>query len=596
VSDAPSTRILIIDDNPAIHDDMRKIVDMDQEDAFELDQMEADLFGGATPKQRGVRKRFEIDSAYQGKEGLDLVRAALRQGRPNAVAFVDVRMPPGWDGVETIGHIWREDPTLQVVICTAYSDHSWAEIVGELGQSDSLLVLKKPFDNIEVTQMAHALSEKWRLHREAQRHLDSLESIVRERTHALEAANALLKKEIADRGRMEAELRQVQKLEALGRLAAGVGHEINNPLSFVMANISYVREELRAHLGDAGTSDEGGELVKVLDEATLGADRIKKIVQDMKLSVRADGPGGQAADLKPVVDLAIRISSHEILHRARLVTDVQDVGFVSGAAGRLEQVMVNLLVNAAQALPEGRASENEIRVSARPDGDRFVMIEVQDTGPGIPPAVMERIFDPFFTTKAVGQGTGLGLSICHGIVSELGGKITVESQGGGGTVFRVRLPVAPRPPVERERSGPLRVAAATVTPAAPVPSGRLLIVDDEPELQRALKRALRAFAPVTANSGRQAIEMMETTSFDLVLCDLMMPDLSGMDVFDQVRRAQPGAEERIVFMTGGAFTEDARDFLARVSNECILKPCDLDELRQLVRRRLQAQGPTVTAA
>lgn len=186
----PNRRILIIDDNPSIHTDFRDILCPASTDSAALNKMETALFDDVP--RAAEQARFELDSAYQGQQGLLMMEKAHEENRPYAMAFVDVRMPPGWDGVETIAQIWKVFPDLQVVVCTAYSDYSWGEMRDRVGQPDSMLVLKKPFDNIEVLQMAHALTEKWRLHQARKLQLDHLENLVRERTKVLQETNAAL--------------------------------------------------------------------------------------------------------------------------------------------------------------------------------------------------------------------------------------------------------------------------------------------------------------------------------------------------------------------------------------------------------------------
>ncbi|MEY2409175.1 MAG: two-component system, NtrC family, sensor kinase [Verrucomicrobiota bacterium] len=220
-------RLLIIDDNTAIHEDIRKILDNGEEENGKMDLAEAALMG--EPQNMAASGRFVIDSAMQGQQGLELVRQSLQEVRPYAMAFIDVRMPPGWDGIETTAKIWEVYPDLQVVICTAYSDYSWDEMIARIGKSDRLIILKKPFDNVEVLQLANTLTEKWQLLQQSRSHVTSLEERVRERTQALESANATLQAEIAGRNRMEVQLRHAQKMESIGQLAAGIAHEINAP-------------------------------------------------------------------------------------------------------------------------------------------------------------------------------------------------------------------------------------------------------------------------------------------------------------------------------------------------------------------------------
>ena len=205
----PGNRILIIDDNASIHEDFRKILGPDQDQKAGLDLVKARMLGEDTAVS--LRSGFVIDSAFQGQEGLAMARRAAEEGNPYALAFVDVRMPPGWDGVETIGQLWKCCPEIQIVVCSAYSDYSWEEMIHQLGHSPNLVVLRKPFDNTEVLQLAHALTEKWRLNRKVQSHLDNLETLVRHRTAELEAANASLKKEIAERSKFEGVVQAILK-------------------------------------------------------------------------------------------------------------------------------------------------------------------------------------------------------------------------------------------------------------------------------------------------------------------------------------------------------------------------------------------------
>jgi two-component system NtrC family sensor kinase len=232
-------RILVVDDNEAIHEDIRKILDLGGGGGAELNAMEADLFDDK-PAGAGFA-HFQIDSAYQGQEGLAKVQQAIAEHRPYAVAFVDVRMPPGWDGIETIGHLWREDPDLQVVICTAFSDHSWPEIVSKLAPADSLLILRKPFDAIEIRQMVHALSAKWMLNRELQMRLADLESSVQARTQSLVDANDQLRKEILTRARLESELVLAHRLESVGQQAAELAHGASGPVDSLGESVRTLR-------------------------------------------------------------------------------------------------------------------------------------------------------------------------------------------------------------------------------------------------------------------------------------------------------------------------------------------------------------------
>ncbi|MCY1074978.1 sensor histidine kinase [Archangium lansingense] len=417
-------RILVVDDNSAIHQDFRKILARSGEGSEELDAMESMLFGDAPPQSSTTR--FELDFALGGEEGVRRVRDAVREGRPYAVAFVDIRMPPGMDGVEATRLMWQEEADLQVVLCSAHSDYSWDELSRKLGTSERLLILRKPFDSIEVRQMAHALCEKWELLRASHQRMEDLERMVEERTRALEEANA--------------RLIHAQKLEALGRMSAGLAHEVNNPLSYILSNLRHVVHGLEK----LPCKEEGlkarDSLTDACRDATVGAERIERIVQDVRIFARMDEPPRDPVDVREVMELSISMAARALRPELRLVRDFQEVPPVWGSEHGLGQVFLNLIVNATHALAGREQPLLRVGILSREDG--MVAVEVQDNGSGIRPEHLSRLFEPFFTTKPVGTGTGLGLSICHGIVTRLGGDIAVDSSPGQGTTFRVLLPMA----------------------------------------------------------------------------------------------------------------------------------------------------------
>lgn len=570
------SRILIVDDNPAIHDDIRRILGRQQVHAG-LAEAKNLLFG--TESASSDQLEFEIESAYQGQEGLQKVEEAEKSGRPFAMAFIDIRMPPGWDGVETISRIWTAYPDLQMVICTAYSDYSWDEMIRRIGKSDSLLILKKPFDNIEVLQLAHALTEKWRLSIEVRIRLQNLDLLVNERTTDLQSTNEKLRKEIEERmvlqnalrlseerfskafkaspiplairslreekyvdanegfqlltgysrdellGRVQAELniwndprentamlqtlkdqmfvrnmpcqlrvkdkqlrhvlwsaelfdlegepfilciaqditeqltlenqlRQAQKMEAVGQLAAGVAHDFNNLLTIVQGHASLLLYD------SSPESKEHSSLETIFAATERGAKLIRQLLAFSRK---------QFIHIQPVTPQEILSSLSEML--PRLLRENIKVTFnappsdvrINADPGMLEQVLMNCAVNSRDAMPDGgqltlSADVVEIEPSAvnrnrDARAGQFVRLSVADTGCGIPPENLAKVFEPFFTTKPVGQGTGLGLAAVYGIAKQHGGWVELESQIGQGTTLHIFIPTCP-PASEKDAPSP----------------------------------------------------------------------------------------------------------------------------------------------
>jgi len=451
-------RILLVDDMPTIHEDFRKILAPQSSTKSALDAARAALFGDEPVAD--AAPQFELDSAYQGQEGLAKVQASLDKGLPYAMAFVDMRMPPGWDGVETIERLWQVDPRLQVVICTAYSDTSWEEVFHRLNAQDRLLILKKPFDNIEVHQLARALTAKWQMTQQLAQQIDNLEAAVAERTGKLVQTNEVLQQEMAGRKSLEVQLVQQEKLASIGQLAAGVAHEINNPIGYIYSNFGslerYLEQLFRmlAAYEQAGTSPALTALHEELQIAYLKEDlpslmgdskeglmRVRKIVQDLRDFSHVDSATDwQLAQLNKGIDSTLNIVASEVKFKADIVKEYGELPEVECLPSQINQVVMNLVVNAAHAMGSERG-----RIVVR-SGTSFgdvdeAWFEVADNGSGIPADVLPRIFDPFYTTKPIGKGTGLGLSVSYGIVQKHQGSIRVDSEVGRGTTFRVTLPL-----------------------------------------------------------------------------------------------------------------------------------------------------------
>ncbi|HET9553286.1 MAG TPA: ATP-binding protein [Anaeromyxobacteraceae bacterium] len=387
-------------------------------------------------------------------------------------------------------------------------------------------------------------------------------------------------RDVTERRQLELQVHLADRMASVGTLAAGVAHEINNPLAFVLANLDFALVELERPGGD------GAEVGRALKEARDGAVRIREIVRDLKSFSRTGEADERPVDVRKVLQTAVGLAQHEIRHRARLAMELDEVPAVLGSEHRLGQVFLNLLVNAAQSIRPGAADRNLVQARVATAEDGRVVAEITDSGGGIPEPLLPRIFDPFFTTKPVGggAGAGLGLSICHGIVSAMGGEIRVRSEVGQGSTFTVLLP-----PARAEAPRPPAPAPADLGPAPP---GRVLVVDDEPLVGRAVMRVLSPPHQVTvAANGAEALQALEAGRYDAILCDLMMPVMSGMELHARLAASDPAAAARMIFLTGGAFTDQAREFLERVPNARVEKPFEPVALREAVAATIRDAGP-----
>lgn len=476
------------------------------------------------------RQGYQAQGFANGLEALDHLRSAP----PPDLILLDLRMPvmDGWEfRVEQ-----RQMPMLAETPVIAISGDSSAQAAA----IDADHYLRKPFE------------------------ADALLNAVRDVLAS------------AQQGRMKLRLAQADRLASLGRLAAGVAHEMNTPLAFVHGNLEFIACEL-ARLGSELHQDRLAAIDSALAEARQGVDRVVRVVRDLKTLSRVETEKRRPVDLVRVLDFAVQMATNEIRHRARLVKEYSAVPPVEADEPRLGQVFINLLLNAAESMVEGRADENEIRLRASTAPDGVVIVEVHDSGAGIPESILGRIFDPFFTTKPVGVGTGLGLSICHGVITALGGQIAIESEVGRGSVVRVKLPASK-----------LELPSAEPPQSAPVSSARrarILVVDDEPLIGATISRALaQEHDVVSITSAREALaRLLAGDAFDLIFCDLMMPVMTGMDFFAQLSAARQDLAARVVFLTGGAFGPRAQAFLEQTPNARLEKPFQLQALRAFIR-------------
>ncbi len=486
--------------------------------------------------------------------------------------------------------LMRIDPAVIVFVNQRFADM--------IGYDASELIGRSTFDF--MTPAARAIGEA-SLARRAQGETGAVDNTFRHRDGSEVAVNIagsavfdaskrhvgtmVFIRDVTETKKLQSQLMVSDRMASVGTLAAGVAHEINNPLAAVIANLDFIAESLADAL--ASGEDGGGRAAWLqehvqapLEDAQEAAQRVRFIVRDLKLFSRS--PSDEAmgpVDVRAIIESSLRIGSNEIRHRARLIKRYAAVPCVEANEARLGQVFLNLIVNAAQAMPEGRVDDNQIVVETRLDGGR-VIVEVSDTGAGIPPEVIPRIFDAFFTTKPVGVGTGLGLAICHRIVTDMGGALTVTSEVGKGSVFRVSLLVS----AGKEADVAVRSRAPDLGRR-----GRVLLVDDEELVVRSVERSLaRDHDVTTTSSARNALVLLAGGErFDLVLCDLMMPDMTGMDLHRELELVAPDQAERMLFLTGGPFTPAARQFLSDTSKEHLEKPFDAANLRGIVQRYLR---------
>ena len=395
-------------------------------------------------------------------------------------------------------------------------------------------------------------------------------------------ATLVVAHDIADRKRMEAQLVLADRLSSLGRLAASVGHEISNPLAYVLTSSELLARDLRRTTAlDEATRER---LLRRVSAVEQGAMRVRDIVRDLRTLSVGEGTNASPVDLVRVLDVCADMASHEIRHRARLFRDYHGSVSVRAAEARLGQVFLNLLLNAAEAIPEGQPSEHAIRITMEPTADDRVVVEVRDTGAGIAPEIADRIFEPFFTTKA-GAGTGLGLSISHAIVSGLGGTITVEPNEPRGTCFRVVLPIG-------KEAAPAR--APTRPPPGPLAEARcrVLVADDEVELASTLAELLEHFDVTTVHSGRLAIDHLATHRYDAVLLDLRMDDGGGLSVLRWMRDEDPAMLARVVVMTGAPPENESVAPSELESVPIVRKPFETRSLVDAIDRVLASSRPT----
>jgi PAS domain S-box-containing protein len=408
-------------------------------------------------------------------------------------------------------------------------------------------------------------------------------------------------RDVTERKRLQAKMMVSESMASLGTLAAGIAHEINNPLAYVAGNLEAVAEALNEALNDPELvlSLMHVEMAGAISDARDGAERVRKIVHGLRSFSRTDEEKRVSLALPEVLETAIRMTGNEVRHRAQLVRELGPTLRVIADDCRLTQVFINLLVNAAHAIPEGHTDANRITVRTRTDDRGRAVVEIEDTGRGMAADVQARAFDPFFTTKDVGEGTGLGLSICHGIVTGLGGQLSLESAPGKGTVVRVVLPghvEAPAPAPAPALALALEVMHEANPRASSPRRHKVMLVDDEPNVAHTIERLLRRDYDITvALCGQEAIDHITNGArFDAIVSDVMMPNMTGIELFEELRRMAPDQAQRLIFLSGGAFTAATRERLEEIGAPQLEKPITAKELRTWLTRVIGAAGVQTT--
>ena len=587
-------RVLIVDDNDSIHADFRKIIGGSTGRAAVLDSAAEALFGEASPA--AAYMGFEIDSVHQGQEALTRVQQSIERGRRYALAFVDVRMPPGWDGIETVRRIWEVDQALQIVICTAYSDYSWTEMVKVLGETDRWLILKKPFDNIEVRQITSALVAKWNLAQKAGRTMQDLTEMVRERTLELSSTNQLLLQECAERKRSdealrqrEEELRQSQKMESLGILAGGVAHEFNNLLQSMQGYTQFAMNGLER--GDQRYQD----LEVALNASQKAATLTRQLLGFGRRQIL------QFSDFDPnqMLGELVKLMQPLIGEHIRLETVLaQDVGTINGDVSQLQQLVMNLCINARDAMPAGGQLRIETHnlvlddkaCASYPDlqAGRHLLLTVADTGSGMAPEVLQHAFEPFFTTKEVGQGTGLGLAMVYGVVRQHKGTVRVESKKGVGTKFEIYLPTTDRPAARGFAEHAVQHCETGEV---------ILVVEDDESVRNLAVRTLKeaGYNTLIASDGVEALAVFEAhrKEVSLVLLDVMMPRMNGREVYTRMK--QVDKDVSTIFCSAYDLETAQLGFISEQGLRLLRKPFDrvtmLDLIHDVLDQKLSL--PTI---
>jgi len=587
-------RVLVIDDTASIHADFKKVLSpaSSSESEQALEVLDSLLFDEDSSQASALQFEFSIDHAYQGQEGLSKVKDAYEnEGAPYSVAFVDMRMPPGWDGLKTVEEISKVDPHIQLVICSAYSDYSWRQIIERVGHTDRLLILKKPFDQAEVYQLAVALSEKWQTEKRTRELLDELERKVESRTTQIAEANQTLNKLNKELTIAADEARSAER--AKGRFLATMSHEIRTTLNGIIGASHMLNHSPSLPEADqefASIIQTSGDALMIIINDILdyskyesGQLELEQIPFSLKDLIR---------ECTSLMDTAR--SKHNIT--LELEQDEALPELVVGDPARIRQVVLNLLNNAFKFGQDGIVTLSLKVEDIKPNGVAL-NIEIKDQGIGMGPETVERLFSAFMqadssTTREFG-GTGLGLAICKLLADAMSARIDVTSELGKGStfVFTIELPIPSEiaKPVEIEKTKNDEQETASVQKAVhqDFGSNRILLVDDNAVNRKLGKRFLNQMKIEVeiAVNGVEAFNKATTEHFDLVLMDLQMPELDGIAATRNIRASgSPGKDVPIIALTANAFAEVREECEEAGMQDFLTKPLRVNTLCEVLER------------